>query len=178
VNISIIFVLSLVGLATLFYVVVVRRDKTRERKAAWRHVVEAIEGTYQDTKIRGTHQGKSVEVFLNNGGYEIDIYSYFIRLKVPIQGFDWRVDFIAHSRTLEIRSDEEELKDKLAEAGLITLIQSVSGHPQVRYRADKGTIEYEMLVGDDSYVPSADEFQTQLNLLTQLAELNSKLNVW
>ena len=77
-----------------------------------------------------------------------------------------------------LKSSDEALKRRLTEAGAVELVKQAAGHPQVRYQADKGTLEYESYVGEDTYVPTSDEFETQLNLLMQLADLNEKLNVW
>jgi len=182
VDIGILVVLALSGLAVVFYLVVVRRDRTADRQAAWKHVVDAIDGSYKGSKICGTYQGKSVEVFLNDGGYEIPSYSYFLRLKTSIQGFDWnmKADVTSSTDTAKsrnIQTDDKGLKQRLNDAGAVELVDSVSTKAQLRYRADKGTLEYQMGVAD-SYVPTSEEFQTQLNLLTKLAELNEKLNVW
>ena len=179
-DIGILVVLALSGLAVLFYLVVVRRDGTADRKAAWKHVVDAIDGSYQRSKICGTYQGKAVEVFLNDGGYEIPSYSYFLRLSTSIQGYDWKMNADATSSidpTRNIQTDDKGLKQRLNDAGAVELVDSVSTKAQLRYRADKGTLEYQMGV-EDSYVPTSEEFQTQLTLLTKLAELNEKLNVW
>jgi hypothetical protein len=180
--IFIVLFVSVVGIGVMFYLFVVQ-DKTPQRHTAWEHVRDAIGGAHQGTKICGTHQGYPVEVFLSRVGDEVEIYRYYLRFKVPIQGFDWTIildstRFFDPEKPWQIKSDDEALKLRLVEAGAVALVKNVSSNAQVRYRADKGTLEYQILARADSYVPTADEFQMQLNLLTTLAELNTGLNDW
>jgi hypothetical protein len=180
---SIVLVVGLIGGVALFFGVMMNRSKDENRLESWKEIVSLIHGTDKRGKISGTYQGRSVEVFLSNHGYELDIYFYYLRLKVPIQGFDWTIvfdktSFLDPTKRWQIKTDNEALKQRLKESGAVELIKQEPGHPKVSYRADKGSLEYESFAHDDTYVPARDEFQRHLNLMTQLAELNEKTNVW
>jgi hypothetical protein len=180
---SIVLVVGLIGGVALFFGVMVNRSKGPNRLESWKEIVSLIQGTDKRGKINGTYQGRSVEVFLSNHGYEIDIYFYHLRLKVPIQGFDWTIQFdkttfLDPTKRWHIKTDNEALKQRLIDAGAVELVKQDPGHPKVSYRADKGSLEYESFANDETYVPARDEFQRHLNLMTQLAELNEQINVW
>ncbi|MFL6211524.1 MAG: hypothetical protein ACJ74W_21930 [Pyrinomonadaceae bacterium] len=180
---SILIVLVIIGVVVLFFFVVGPESQAPRRADAWAHVVSLIGGTERRGKISGSYQGRAVEVFLADHGDETTFYYYHLRLKVPIRGFDWTIrfdttTFLDPTKRWHIKSSEEALKQKLTDAGALELVKQAAGRPDVRYRADKGTLEYERYVGEDTYVPTPDEFAAQLNLLTRLADLNEELNVW
>jgi hypothetical protein len=176
-------VVGLIGGVALFFGVMMNRSKGPNRVESWKETVSLIQGTDKRGKISGIYQGRPVEVFLSNHGYEIDFYFYHLRLKVPIQGFDWTIQFdtttfLDPTKRWHIKTDNEALKQRLKESGAVELVKQYPGHPKVSYRADKGSLEYESFANDDTYVPARDEFQRHLNLMTQLAELNEQINVW
>ena len=180
---SILLVLVPVGVVILFFLVVGRSSQAQSQPDAWPQLTQLIGGTYRRGKLSGNYQGRQVTASLQNHGDEGDLYFYHLKLKVPIKGFDWTIrfgptSFLDPTKLWHIKSSEEALKQRLTEAGALELVKQAAGQPQVRYRADKGTLEYEIYVGERTYAPTPDEFERQLNLLTQIAALNEELNVW
>jgi hypothetical protein len=113
----------------------------------------------------------------------LPLYFYHLRLRVPLKGFDWKIYFaktnlVDPSKCWFIKTNNELLKERLTDAGTIALVSERPEHPEVSYRADRGTLDLQFYVDDDEYVPAAEDLQSQLNLMTRLADLNEKLNVW
>ena len=102
---------------------------------------------------------------------------------MPIKGFDWKIYFartnlVDPSKCWFIKTNNEPLKERLTEAGVVALVSERSEHLEVSYRADRGTLDLQFYVDDDEYVPAAEDLQSQLILITRLADLNEKLDVW
>ena len=180
---AIVLVVSLVGVVLLFMLFAGRRPQGRGRQEAWAQIANLIGGTARGRKVTGSYRGRAVDVSLQNHGYETDLYYYHQIMKVGIRGFDWAVSFgetsfLNPTKGWHIKCGDEALRRRLAEAGAFELIEQAPGKPDVRYRADKGTLEYSLCVVVDTYVPTPDEFETQLGLLARLADINEELNVW
>lgn len=177
----IILVVFLLG-AAVVAILNARQPPAPERQAAWAHSAKLIDGTWQRSILCGNYQGRPVEVFLSDHGHELSLYFYHLRLRVPLKGFDWKIYFKANlvdpSQCWFIKTNNEPLKERLTEAGAIALVGERPEHPEVSYRADRGTLELQFYVDDDKYVPTAEALQSQLNLMTRLADLNEKLNIW
>lgn len=178
----IVLVIVLLG-AGILAIVNARRPPAPARQAAWSHVTKSVAGAWERSKICGHYQGRPVEIFLSDHGHELALYFYHLRFRVPLKGFDWKICFaktnqLDPSKCWFIKSNNEPLKKRLTEAAAIALVSERPEHPEVSYRADMGALELQFYVEDDKYVPTADDLQTQLNLMTRLADLNEKLNVW
>jgi hypothetical protein len=183
-SLAIFIVLALVGVIVIFLLSVRTKPPRPSRQAAWAHVLRRIGGTVgRRGQISGSHEGRPLEIFLQAYDEDAMFYCYLLRLKIPIQGFDWTIKcdtttFLDPTQRWHLKSSEEALVRKLTEAGAVELVKQDAARPEVRYRADKGTLEYSDIVNDDTYVPTPAEFEAQLNLLLRLADLNKELNVW
>jgi hypothetical protein len=178
----IILVVFLLGAAVLA-IVNARLPPAPARQATWSHVTKSVAGAWERSKICGNYQGRPVEIFVSDHGHELPLYFYHLRIKVPLKGFDWTIcfdttNFLDPTKSWHIKTGNEPLKTRLADAGAIALVSERPEHPEVSYRADKGTLELQFYVDDDKYVPTAEDLQAQLNLMIRLADLNETLNVW
>jgi hypothetical protein len=183
-SLSILLVAALVGVVVLFLLFAGRGPRAQGGSGeAWAQLAGLIGGDARGHKVTGSYQGRAVDVLLQNHGYEMESYVYHLTTKVRIQGFDWAASFgdtsfLNPTKGWHIKCGDEALRRRLTEAGAFELIAQAPGKPDVRYRADRGTLEYSLSVGVSSYAPTPDEFETQLNLLSRLADINEELNVW
>jgi len=178
----IVLVIVILG-AGILAIVTARRPPAPDRQAAWSHVTKSVAGAWERSKLCGNYQGRPVEIFVSDHSHELPLYFYHLRLRVPLKGFDWKIYFaktnlVDPSKCWFIKTNNEPLKERLTDAGAIVLVSERPEHPEVSYRADRGTLELQFYVDDDEYVPAAEDLQSQLNLMTRLADLNEKLNVW
>ena len=174
---------ALVGVVFLFLLFVRQGPQARRRKEAWAHVAGLVGGTYHRGKITGSYRGRAVDVLLQNHGYETALYYCHLIMKVRMQGSDWAISFgetsfLNPTKDWQIKCGDEAIRRRLTEAGAFELVAQALGKPDVRYRADKGTLEYRLYVGESNYVPAPDEFERQLDVLARLADFNEELNVW
>ena len=191
------YVLLFVGGVIVVMVLALNVRRTRrdpERKVAWTPISNLIGGGYSSTsgftynryKISGSYQGRPVEVFIEAHAAEDmpTFYSYHLKIKVGSNRYDWAIRYgepkylaTQAGRYWHVQSIYPALTKRLADAGAIELVKQATGKPHVSYNADAGTLEYERSVESDTSIPAPAEFAAQFNLLTQLADLNEKLNV-
>ena len=179
----VVLVVAVVGAVIFFLATAGRRPQAQGGEDVWAQVSAIIGGTRHRAKLIGSYEGRPVEVFIQDEGYEMTSYRYYLIMKVPMRGYDWTIDygefsFLNPTKSWHIKSGDEAIRQRLREAGAVELVEQDRWRPKVRYRADRGTLEYARFVVEADSVPAPDEFKAQLDLLARLADMNEELNVW
>jgi hypothetical protein len=108
--------------------------------------------------------------------YMIKVNTFEITMEDVPGAHSWE---IAHRGTIrkqwEIKAADTSLKEKIIQAGAVSLLKEFGNNPTVRYDPDKRTLWYLENV-QPRRVPSSKRFQAQLALLTRIAEINQQAN--
>ncbi len=145
-------------------------------------------------KLIGTYNGVPVELKVLSKEDVSNAYKGNARILTMIpggSGKDW-VAYYGAKKTLarnllnlsggpkswRIDTEDEVLKRRLIDAGVIATLQSWPDHPLIDYKAKEGSLSYVTLVKDHDFysLPSPDQFKTQLALLADLSEINKRVN--
>ncbi len=181
----------LAGIVILIVVLVAVRLILREprHKAAWAPITAMINGAYSGTmgllhyryKVTGVYQGIPVEAFIDAHSAEdvAEFFDYHLRINCVSMGRDWVFRMTPAStadngRDWYFESKDEALAQRLNDAATIEFKEGDPRGSIVRYEA--AALEYEKSVDTDNSVPAPNEFESQFKLLTDLAELNSRIN--
>jgi hypothetical protein len=183
--------LILAGVVFAIVVLVAVRLILREprHKAAWAPITNLINGVYSGTmgalhyryKVTGVYQDIPVEAFIDAYSAEDvqDFFNYHLRINCVSMGRDWVLRFTPSNnadqgRDWYFESKDEALAQRLNDAATIEFKENDPRGSMVKYEA--AALEYEKSVDTDNSVPTPSEFELQFKLLTDLAELNSRVN--
>ena len=141
----------------------------------WTPLVPVVNGTldrkkYRSALLQGTYQQHPVLATLNLGGAEgPDIFR--IEMQTVPRGPDWLIQYgsekLFGKEEWHIKTSNEILKQRLAESGTLTELQSWKSHPTISYRTALEAMVYE----EEGKIPQPERFQAQLDLLLRLAQI-------
>lgn len=147
----------------------------------WAANTKFIDGTFSRVRARvtGTYRDRPVMAYLGNEGgaddYGPKTYSYTVRMTEPPGFADWSlVNAVARKGepaawTLKAKPETAE---RLTGAGVLAAVEGAPRSWRLRYRAGSGRLELSIAGVAMSYCPDPKTFESQLDLLARLADLN------
>ena len=174
----------IVGVAALAALAVwlVRKGNARYAQL-WAPLAPLVNGTAKSSTLTGTYNGGPMRARVRSDNGESPTYYYELLITPGARGKDWKASYGGEkllglgTKTWHITTKDEQLKQRLTDAGVLALLESWTTRPKISYSARSGQLEYSEAVRDAYTIPDADTFGRQLQLLGQLAQLNDQVNV-
>jgi hypothetical protein len=184
--------------AFLCVVYLVRRSNVRRWIGRWNELFDGsagivnvksepkLFGMYGTPKLIGTYSGVPFEVeniFHGSSEYGGTCY-YRLTMTPGRSGKAWKARYgsegmldLFGSKSWYIDTEDEALKQRLVDSGVIATLQNRTDHPTIVWDAKQGSLNYIIKVDDYWFVPSPEQFRAQLDLLIDLSETNERVNV-
>jgi hypothetical protein len=135
----------------------------------------SLERKYGTAVLRGTYQNRSILATQILGGAE-NPDTFRIDMSTISHGANWLVRYgsekLFGKDQWYIQADHETLRQRLAQSDILAEMQHWESHPTLRYQVSSGMLTYE----EEGSVPKPERFQSQLDLLLHLAQLNEQVN--
>jgi len=181
---AVIIVGAVVIIALIAWGVVAWTEKANKKyQELWSAVAGTVNGTVKGNSLTGTYNGVPVQARINAVSDDnSSTYYCEITLSPGAQGKDWSLSYSGEkllgtgAKSWQIKTKDNALKQRLAEAGALAAMQNWPVYPEVIYKSGRGSLKYEEVVGGMYAVPDAPEFQARLELLARLAEINKQVN--
>ena len=146
-------------------------------------------GMYGTPKLIGTCNGVPFEAentFVSTSEYGGSCY-YSLTITPGRWGKDWEARYgvegmldLFGPKSWHIDTEDEALKQRLIDSGVITTLQNWAEHPTavwVVWDAKKGSLNHIIKVDFYWFGPSPEQFKAQLDLVNHLLEINKRANV-
>lgn len=150
----------------------------------WPPLAAKVNGTFKGRSMTGSYGGMPVQARINTVSDDSSTeYFYELTLTSAAHGRDWTVTYGSDKlfgmgqKGWLVKARDESLKQRLTDAGTVDLVQGGEGHPEVSYKAKHGVLKYEQRVGGMFALPTAEQFDRQLDLLARLAQINQQVNM-
>ena len=145
----------------------------------WQPLVPIVNGMlerkYGSAVLRGTYQNHPILSTQILGGAE-NPDTFQIEMTTISRGANWLVRYGSEKFFGKdhwyLQASHEVLRQRLENTDILSEMQPWESHPTISYRADSGALTYE----EQGRVPGPEGFQTRLDLLLHLAQLNEQLN--
>lgn len=171
-----------VVLIVLLVIARTRRGKNAYGKL-WAPLIPLVNGSAQGSRLSGTYAGMPVSARLAGEGGEAPAYHYELTLTHGAATGDWALSYTGEKflgtgvKTWRVKSKDDALARRLTESGAVTALQTWGSQPEITYKSKSGTLHYWQRVDGMYDVPSPEEFAAQLDLLSNLANLNRQVNI-
>lgn len=151
----------------------------------WGGLTGEVNGSFKGSKMTGTYQGMPLAARINavSDGDNSSDYFWVLTLTPGAGGKDWSLSYTGEkmlglgAKSWQVKTKDEALKERLIAAGAPEIMAAWPSHPSITYKAKHGTLTYENKVGGAFSIPGPDEFKSQLNLLSQLSQVNQQANL-
>lgn len=173
---------AVVVLLIVLLVVAIRRKGKNVYGKLWLPLIPLVNGSAQGSRLTGTYQGISLTARIGGGGEENPAYHYELTMTPGIAAGDWSLAYTGEkflgtgAKTWRVKSRDEDLRQRLTDAGAVTAIQSWVDQPEIAYKSKSGTLHYWQRVEGMYDIPTPEQFQQQLDLLAGLAKINRQVN--
>ena len=183
-------VIVVAGLALMIFLVQ-RANLTFAKR--WATLAPLINGTvhkailtYQGNTLTGNYHGLPMRTRVKGkgGGRGGSSIFHFEILATPgTRGRDWKLHYDQGLLGMgadgwEIKTRDEALKQRLVQSDLLAMTQNWTRETSVTYDGGKGTLLYRQRIDYLYDLPAPDVFKWQLDLLTQLVEINRQVNAF
>jgi hypothetical protein len=148
----------------------------------WSPLIPLVNGSAQGSRLSGTYQGMPLTARIAGGPYEEPSYYYELTMTLGGAAGDWSLAYTGEkflgtgAKTWRVKSKDDDLRQRLTEAGAVTAIQSWANQPEITYKSRNGTLHYWQRVEGMYDLPTPEAFQAQLDLLAALAKINRQAN--
>lgn len=182
-------VLPYVGFAVVLVVIIALvvwyiKKANAKYTQLWGALAGPINGTAKGNSLTGTYQNMPVTAKITaTNNDNSNTYFYNLEAKPGSQGQDWSVSYTGDkmlglgAKAWRIKAKDDALAQRLEAAGAVAALQPFTNYPTITYKAKAGTLTYNTQVRNAYAVPSPDEFQQQLALLQQLAQIQQQVNL-
>lgn len=173
---------AIIVLAVIFIVFAIRRKPRNAYHKLWAPLIPLVHGAAQGSRLSGNYAGMPVTARIAGAGEETPAYHYELTMTPGPSGVDWSLAYTGEkflgtgAKTWRIKTKDEELCRRLADAGATAAIQAWADQPEIAYKSKSGTLHYWQGVAGMGDVPSPDALQAQLDLLASLAKINKQVN--
>ncbi len=157
--------------------------RPRDRSVAlWAPLARLVGGTTRAHVMTGAYQNTPLRARIVGEGTEGSPYAYELTLTPGAQGQNWSLTWTGQKflgtgeKTWRIKSKDETLAQRLTDAGAAEAVQGWPSTPEINYNAKSGSLEYRDRAGGQYAVPSVEQFEAQLALMSKLASLQRTLN--
>jgi hypothetical protein len=164
-------------------VVVYLKKANAKYAQLWAPLAGFVSGTAKGSKLTGTFNGMPAQARINAVSDDNSTDYFFELVLTPgAQGKDWSLSYTGDkllgmgAKSWHVKTKDEGLKQRLSDGGALATIQQWSGFPEITYKSKAGTLKYSVQVNGMYAIPGLDEFKTQLELLSRLAEVNRQVN--
>lgn len=142
-----------------------------------------VGGAAQENLLLGRYDGLPVRARVADAsGPDAVPDAWEVVLSAGPGSVDWSLVYTGEKflgtgvKAWRVKSRDEELAQRLTQAGGPALLRDWVGQPQITYQAKSGALVYRVADADLPAVPAPDAFQAQLDLLARLARLNREAN--
>lgn len=148
----------------------------------WGPLAALVNGSAQGSRMTGTYQEMPVTARLTGGGEDDAAYYYELTMTPGPAPSDWSLAFTGEkflgtgTKTWRVKSKDDDLRQRLTDAGAVAAIQDWPSQPDVTYKGKTGVLTYRSRVGGAFDLPSVEQFQAQLDLMARLSKLNTQVN--
>lgn len=169
-------------LIAAFVVRLIRKPKDRYGKR-WEPLAAIIGGSAQGSRLKGSYQGLPIMARIGGEGDETPNYFYEVTVTLGPAPKDWALSFTGEkflgsgTKAWRIKSKDDDLRTRLADAGAVAAVQDWPNHPEITFKGKTGTLHYWQRASGMYDLPSVEAFQAQLELLAKLSAMNRQANV-
>ncbi len=175
------------ALFTVIGIAIFNRIANAKAAKLWPKLAPVIQGTFYKgigltaPYIIGQYHGLPVRAYVFVTAKSRYTYVYYFQIKATVDshGQDWELRYNQRSHEKqgwEIHTHDSALHGRLTQAGLLGLIPGWDYETTLRYSGRKGTLLYSHHIFTRDGLPSPEVFETELNLLRKVANLNKQLN--
>lgn len=165
-------IIAIFALAGVIIVWAWRRNNAKFSQL-WPTIAPQVNGTFKGGTLTGTHNGQPVQAKLSHvSDDDSTTYTYELSLTGTPGGRDWSLVSAKNGNDWTIKTKDQELASRLADAGVLGLMAAWDGKPSIAYRAKQGTLIYKVNPKSQYAVPSPELFGAQLDLLDRLQAAN------
>lgn len=174
--------IALGALALLGGIAALLRKPRDPSVTRWLPLARLVEGTTRQNVMVGVFEGIPLRARIVGSGSEGNPFTYELSFMPGAQGQNWSLTFTGQKflgtgeKAWRVKSRDETLAGRFAEAGAAQSMQGWPSTPEITYNAKSGNLEYRDRAGGEYALPSVEDFQSQLVLLAKLIAMHRQVN--
>src|ERR1041384_6865513 len=172
-------------LFTLIGIAIFNRIADAKAVKLWPKLAPVINGTFHKgigltaPYIVGNYHGLPVRAYVLVTAKSRYTYVYYFQIRATLEpaphSHDWALRYNQHAHEKQgwdIQTKEEALKQRLTQAGFLSLIPGWDYETSLTYNSRKGTLLYSHHIFTRDGLPSPEVFDMELGLLRKVAHLH------